>query len=184
MPIDKKRVVIFFEKVIGFKCLKILAASSDFISVTAISTASNLKGYPEIKDFCLANDFIFMAEDRPNSLEFLQKARSIKPEIAFAVSYSKIFKEEIIGLFPQGIINLHPALLPKQGGCFPTMWSIIEGDRITGYTLHKIDAGIDSGPIFVQTEVPIAPDDTGKSLYAKQIKVGEKLFKNHWRVGA
>src|SRR3989344_2679133 len=180
MPIDEKKAVIFFEKEIGFKCLKVLADFSGQVGITAVSTTKNGDIYPEIEDFCQTNNIVFIVEDKPNNPEFLERMRSIKPELALAVSYSKIFKDEIIAIFPKGIVNFHPALLPRQGGCFPTMWSIIEGDKVAGYTMHKIDAGIDTGPIFAQIEVPIAADDTGETLYAKQIKVGEKLFKDHW----
>src|SRR3989344_5157737 len=109
MSIDKKRVVIFFEKLIGLECLKILADFSGQVGITAVSTAKNKEGYPEIENFCQTNNIVFIVEDKPNNPEFLERIRRIKPELAFAVSYSKIFRDEIIPIFPKGIVNFHPA---------------------------------------------------------------------------
>lgn len=177
---NKRVLLMFFEKQIGFNCLKILAGRLDEFSVIAVSTSKNIVSFGGLEKFCRLAGMRFFIEDKPNRPEFVSEIKNLNPELAFAISYSKIFREEVIGIFPNGIVNLHPALLPRQKGCFPTMWSIIEGDKTTGYTLHKIDAGIDTGPIFAQVEVAIADDDTGESLYVKQIRAGEQLFKDCW----
>lgn len=171
-----KKIVFFFEKNVGFTCLKYLNNFCEGTDILAITTAKNLESFPKLKEYCDRNRITFCTVENPNDATFLSEIKNLGVKQAFAISYSKIFRNEIIDLFSDGIINLHPALLPKNGGCFPTMWSIIEGDRETGYTLHRIDKGVDTGPIIAQTVVEISEHDTGESLYAKQTYAGEKLF--------
>lgn len=171
-----KKIVFFFERNVGFTCLKYLNNFHVEIDILAVTTVKNLESFPQLKEYCDRNHITFRTVENPNEAAFLFELSNLGIKQAFAISYSKIFKNEIIDLLSDGIINLHPALLPKNGGCFPTMWSIIEGDKETGYTLHRIDKGVDTGPIIAQTVVEISDYDTGESLYAKQIYAGEKLF--------
>lgn len=159
---DRKKVFIFFEKAMGLWCFEFLARHADKIEIHAFTTGKELKDVPYVEN--------------PNAPEFLQKVRTIGPHLAFSTHCSKIFKKEILGLFSGGMVNLHPSLLPKHGGFFPTMWSIIEGDTKSGYTLHGIDTGIDTGPIIAQAVVDITNIDTGETLHAKQVAAGKKLF--------
>lgn len=170
-----KTIALFFEKSIGFACLKMLANHADEFRVIAFTTSKNYVN-PSLATYCERHAIALSAVDNPNDSAFLEQLKRQGITLAFAVSYSKIFKTDSINQLTEGIINLHPALLPRHGGCYPTMWSMIEGDTETGYTLHRIEAGIDTGPIIAQTMVPITPEDTGESLYAKQVCAGEKLF--------
>lgn len=171
-----KTVGIFFEKHIGFSCLRILTTNFGNYKIFAFSTSKNLEHFPAAKDFCNRHNLSLQSIDNPNDPLFLADLKEKGIKLAFAVSYAKIFKSEIIKQLEDGIINLHPALLPKNGGCYPTMWSIIDGQSTTGYTLHRIETGIDTGPIIAQVSVPIEECDTGESLYAKQVFAGEKMF--------
>lgn len=171
-----REVAIFLEKQIGFDCLRVLVASESDIRIHAITTVEKSVRYDDMAAYCTAKNVPLLTIDSPNKADFLRYVQQNGIKLAFAVSYSRIFRSEIIKLLTDGIFNLHPAYLPRQKGCFPTMWSIIEGDQYAGYTLHRIDEGIDTGPVVAQVRVPITESDTGESLYAKQVFHGRRLF--------
>jgi methionyl-tRNA formyltransferase len=75
-----------------------------------------------------------------------------------------------LNIFPKGIINIHPSLLPKYRGPTPVQTAILNGDNTTGLTIIKLDEQVDHGPILAQRKEPILENDTAESLY-------ERLFK-------
>lgn len=104
---------------------------------------------------------------------------AFKPDIGISVFYGYILKPELIEIFPQGIINLHPAYLPYNRGANPNIWSIVDGTP-AGVTLHYIDEGIDTGDIIAQSQVCKALTDTGETLYRKLEQESVDLFKAAW----
>src|SRR5690606_7176717 len=86
---------------------------------------------------------------------------------------------EVLSLFPLEVLNLHPSYLPYNRGAHPNVWSIVE-ETPAGVTLHYVDAGIDTGDIVAQREVPVAPSDTGGSLYRKLERAGLELLQEAW----
>jgi len=66
-----------------------------------------------------------------------------------------------------GAVNVHSSLLPRYRGVHPVAWALIRGERVTGVTVHRIDAKVDTGPILARIEVPIAAEDDIWSLTAK-----------------
>jgi methionyl-tRNA formyltransferase len=75
-----------------------------------------------------------------------------------------------------GNLNLHASLLPKYRGAAPIQWAIANGESVTGVTTMSIDAGLDTGDILLQRELPIAPDDTAETLGPKLAAVGAELM--------
>ncbi len=115
--------------------------------------------------------------DKPINIEFLKK---IKPNFIISYNYKFIIKREIINCMKNNIINLHISLLPWNRGADPNVWSFLE-DTPKGVTIHRIDAGIDTGPILVQKEVYIDENtETLKSSYEKLHKEIQELFKIKW----
>lgn len=79
-------------------------------------------------------------------------------------SYGEIISNEVIKLFPKGILVIHPSLLPKYRGASPVPASIINGETTSGATIFKMDEKVDHGPIISQFKEEILPEDTGESL--------------------
>src|SRR5438876_4280188 len=99
-----------------------------------------------------------------------------KADAIVVVAYGHIIPPWMIGLPQLGCINLHASLLPKYRGAAPIAWSIIQGERITGVTTMKIDAGLDTGDILLQREVEISESDTGESLSSRLSVLGADLI--------
>lgn len=106
----------------------------------------------------------------------LNELRQGHPHIIVVVAYGKILPATVLDLAPQGCINVHYSLLPKYRGAAPAAWTIINGDERGGVTTMRLVEKMDAGPIFLQEEVPLAPDETTASLQAKLTPVGARLL--------
>jgi methionyl-tRNA formyltransferase len=75
-----------------------------------------------------------------------------------------------------GNLNVHASLLPKYRGAAPIQWAITNGESVTGVTTMRIDAGLDTGDILMQREIPIRPEDTAETLGPALASVGADLM--------
>jgi len=108
--------------------------------------------------------------------EFRAQLAGIKPDAIIVVGYGRIIPQWMLDLPPLGNINLHASLLPKYRGAAPIQWAIANGESLTGNTTMRIDAGLDTGDILLQQELPIAPDDTSETLAPKLATAGADLM--------
>jgi len=89
----------------------------------------------------------------------------LRPDLSILAFVTDIIQERLLGVPSLGTICYHPSLLPRHRGASGINWAIIQGDTRTGLTIFWVDRGIDTGPILLQKEVEIGPDDTTGSLY-------------------
>jgi methionyl-tRNA formyltransferase len=118
---------------------------------------------------------VLQPESIKRNEEFQAQLRKIRPDAILVVGYGRIIPQWMLDLPPLGNINLHASLLPKYRGAAPIQWAIARGETVTGVTTMRIDAGLDTGDILLQEEVPIAPDDTAETLAPKLAEVGAEL---------
>jgi methionyl-tRNA formyltransferase len=107
--------------------------------------------------------------------EFHAQLASLKPDAIIVVGYGRIIPQWMLDLPPLGNINLHASLLPKYRGAAPIQWAIAKGETVTGNTTMRIDAGLDTGEILLQQELPIAPDDTAETIGPPLAAIGAEL---------
>jgi methionyl-tRNA formyltransferase len=93
----------------------------------------------------------------------------LKPELALLAFVTDIIPEKLIAIPPLGTICYHPSLLPRHRGASAINWALIQGDTRTGLTVFWVDKGIDTGPILLQKEVEIKPEDTTGALYFNKL---------------
>lgn len=98
------------------------------------------------------------------------------PDAIVVIAYGHLIPPWMIRLPCLGCINLHASLLPKYRGAAPIPWAIIRGERVTGLTTMRIDAGLDSGDILLQRETPIENHDTSETLAARMSVAGAELM--------
>jgi len=84
--------------------------------------------------------------------------------LGILASYGEIIRKDVINLFPQGILVIHPSLLPKYRGASPVPAAIANGEPITGVSIIKMDEKMDHGPIIAQSKEEILPGETSESL--------------------
>lgn len=104
--------------------------------------------------------------------------KEIGAEVGVLGYFGVLLPKEVLNLFPKGIINIHPSLLPKYRGSTPVQTAIINSDSTSGVTIIKLDEELDHGPILLQKDEPILPTDTAESLYQKYNIVGAQLLPN------
>jgi methionyl-tRNA formyltransferase len=111
--------------------------------------------------------------------EFLRKIIQSKPDLILVNSYSMIIREDVLSASRLGGINVHGALLPRNRGCNPTQWAILNQEYETGVTLHQMDSGIDTGPIIDQRKIPIFFHDSWLDVREREVQVTNDLLKSN-----
>src|SRR5438445_4977191 len=111
-----------------------------------------------------------------NNAEFRDQLVTIAPDAIIVVGYGRIIPQWMIDLPRLGNLNLHASLLPKYRGAAPIQWAIANGEKITGVTTMRINAGLDTGDILLQREIPVAPDDTAVTIAPQMATVGADLM--------
>lgn len=111
-----------------------------------------------------------------NNEEFRHQLEAIAPRAIVVVGYGRIIPQWMIDLPPLGNINLHASLLPKYRGAAPIQWAIALGETITGVTTMRINAGLDTGDVLLQSEERIKPEDTAVTLAPRLAQTGAELI--------
>jgi len=108
--------------------------------------------------------------------EFREQLAACAPDAIIVVGYGRIIPPWMIDLPPLGNLNLHGSLLPKYRGAAPVQWAVASGETVTGVTTMRIDAGLDTGDILLQKEIPIASDDTAETVAPRLAAIGADLM--------
>ena len=172
----RARTVFIGVKRVGESALKILLACDT--PVVAVITMNGDDNAGIVALAKKANIPIFQAPDM-KSPEFLKTIAALKPQRGLMFSFPKILKKSFLDLFEMGCFNFHPARLPEYRGCYPTIWPILNDDKVAQCTMHVVDEGIDTGEIIDTWDVSVLPDETGYSLYEKMIEVIPRLLGKH-----
>lgn len=90
--------------------------------------------------------------------------------------YMRILGRQLIDSYEHRILNIHPALLPSFPGLHGHQQAIDAGVKITGCTVHFVDAGMDTGPVIMQNTVPVLPDDTENTLSERLLPVEHATY--------
>ncbi len=99
--------------------------------------------------------------------EVIRIIRSHDTGLVVLAGFMRMVKSGLLEAFPQRIINIHPALLPSFPGLEAWKQALDYGVKVTGCTVHFVDAGMDTGPIILQRSVPVLDDDTPATLHAR-----------------
>jgi methionyl-tRNA formyltransferase len=117
-----------------------------------------------------------LAPEKIRDQSFFDALSQWAPDLIVVVAYGRILPRQILELAPHGCLNVHYSLLPKYRGAAPVPWAIISGEEKSGVTTMRLVEKMDAGPIFLQREISIAPNDTTASLQAKLAPAGAELL--------
>ena len=118
-----------------------------------------------------AYDRMVVAELRKNAVDLVCLA-----------GYMRLLSAYFVREFPLRILNIHPALLPSFTGLDAQHQAIEHGVKISGCTVHFVDENLDSGPIVLQTAVPVRDDDTAETLSARILKEEHRIYSEAIRI--
>jgi len=129
-----------------------------------------------VKVVAKKNNLKVIQPQKINDESFLKQLEEINADIGILAAYAELIPQNIIDLFPKGILNIHPSLLPKYRGASPIQTAILNGDEKTGVTIIKLVKKLDAGPIIAQKEYPISKDDNNVILHQKLADIGAELL--------
>ena len=99
---------------------------------------------------------------------------NLNPDLVISVGFMRILAPDFVAKFPT--INTHPALLPNFPGAHAVRDALAAGATTSGSTVHWVDAGVDTGPIITQMEVPVLPGDSPQALAARVLEQEHLLY--------
>ncbi len=132
--------------------------------------------FSPVKELALQHQLPVYQPLKAREPEFIDMIRSLKPEVIVVAAFGQILPKALLEIPPYGCINVHGSLLPKYRGAAPIQYSIIDGEEETGITIMYMDVGIDTGDMILQASLPIAPKETGGSLFDKMAVLGAELL--------
>lgn len=103
---------------------------------------------------------------------YVEELRAAEVDLIVLAGFMRVLKDEFLRAFAGRIVNIHPSLLPSFPGLAAWQQALAHGVRVTGCTVHFVDAGVDAGPIIGQQTVPVLDDDTAETLH-QRIQVAE-----------
>ncbi|MDQ6786811.1 MAG: methionyl-tRNA formyltransferase [Acidobacteriota bacterium] len=131
---------------------------------------------PPVKEFALEKNLNVHQPAKIKTVESLELFKSYEADVAVVVAYGRILPETYLKAFPKGAINVHFSLLPKYRGAAPVNWAIVNGETKTGITTMKMDAGLDTGDILLQSETAIDAEENAIDLMARLSFEGANLL--------
>jgi methionyl-tRNA formyltransferase len=102
--------------------------------------------------------------------------KNLNADFGVLVAYGRIIPEDIIKIFPHGIINIHPSLLPKYRGPTPIEQAILDGAEITGTSIMRLVTEMDAGPVYAQSKISLNGNESKDELANKQLEIGSRLL--------
>jgi phosphoribosylglycinamide formyltransferase-1 len=146
-------------------CIAAVGADRDDIPALAKAAAADVPTYvTRLADYA----------DRSSWDEALTAATAAyEPTLVVCAGFMKILGPAFLRRFGPGIVNTHPALLPSFPGATPVQDTLRHAVKVTGVTVHFVDAGLDDGPIVAQVVVPVLDDDDEDRLH-ERIKTVER----------
>src|SRR5579859_2520267 len=168
-------------------CLKHFLTLKDF-EVTAVFTQPDRpQGRekeiipPPVKQVAAAAGIPVYQPEKIRTAESERILREIAPEAIVIIAYGQIIPARYLDIPRIGWINLHASLLPKYRGAAPIQWAIANGEKKTGNTTMRIDAGMDTGDIVLQEEMEIGTTETTPELAARLSEAGAPLMEKTLR---
>lgn len=131
---------------------------------------------PPIKEVAEKHGLPVLQPERPVGDVFLAALRHWQPELGVVAAYGHILRPDVLAVPARGMINVHASLLPSLRGAAPINWSILRGDRETGVTIMRMEAGMDTGAMLRKGTLRIGPHDTAGTLTPQLAQLGADVL--------
>lgn len=122
---------------------------------------------PPVKEFALEQGLEVYQPAKIKTPESIDLFRSYRADVLIVVAYGRILPKDYLEAYRYGAVNVHFSLLPKYRGAAPVNWAIVNGETKTGVTTMKMDEGMDTGDILLQSETEIGDDENAIELMAR-----------------
>jgi methionyl-tRNA formyltransferase len=159
------RILLIGQAAFGAKVFDALLAKGE--NMVAVYTPPDLPGgrLDPLKEAAVAGGIPVYQPKTYKDDSVYEEYKRLNPELTVMAFVTDIIPPRFFDVPAHGTINYHPSLLPRHRGASAINWAVIMGDEHTGLTIFWPDGGIDTGPILLQKEIEIGPQDTTGSLY-------------------
>jgi methionyl-tRNA formyltransferase len=179
----RPRAVFFGSPAFAVPCLRAVAAETELVAVVSQPDRPAGRGQapaaPAVKRAAEALGLPGLPILQPEKIrtpETHAALAALDADLFVVVAYGRILPQSLLDLPRLGPFNVHASLLPKLRGAAPIQWSIIRGERETGVSIMRMEAGLDTGPVAAVQALDIADDDTTGTLSVKLAELGAKLL--------
>jgi methionyl-tRNA formyltransferase len=131
---------------------------------------------PPVKIIAQQAGIPFLQPMKIKTPDFLAALAAWKPDLIAVTAFGRILHAPILNLPSMGCVNVHGSLLPKYRGAAPVQWAVINGETETGITTMLMDEGMDTGPMLLQEQISILPEDTAGTLAPRLAELGGRLL--------
>ena len=177
-PDPRARVVVLLSGS-GSLCAALLAATDDPAypaTVVAVGSDRPAEGLEHARRRGLPT-FVQPLREHPDRATWDRALAAAiaahQPDLVVSAGFLKIVGPAVLAAFGGRLVNTHPALLPAFPGAHAVRDALAAGVPVSGATVHLVDAGVDTGPVLAQREVPVRPDDDEGRLH-ERIKIVER----------
>lgn len=129
-----------------------------------------------VKQFAKAQQLKILQPASLKNVEIQDELKSFNADLMIVVAYGLIVPQVVLDIPKFGCWNIHVSLLPRWRGAAPIQRAIEAGDKHTGVSIMQMDAGLDTGPILLQKEIDILPQDTAASLHDRLADLGSEAL--------
>jgi len=162
------RIILIGQAAFGKEALQALSRKGE--EIVGVYTTPDIPGRTNpLKESAVQLGIPVFQPKQIRAPEVYAEYIELKPDLNVMAFVTDIIPESILNYPKFGTIQYHPSLLPKHRGGSAINWAIINGEPKTGITIFWPDKGIDTGPILLQKETEISPDDTVGSLYFNKL---------------
>ncbi|MDX1953609.1 MAG: methionyl-tRNA formyltransferase [Verrucomicrobiota bacterium] len=179
---DDLRILFFGTPEIACPVLNTLLESKLGKVVAVVTQPDKQKGRdlqlqpPPVKELAQAHGIPVLQPVSARDAAFINSVKELQADLMIVIAYGQILPQSLLDISRHGALNIHTSLLPKYRGAAPIQHAVLNGDRETGVTIMKMDAGMDTGPIVSMERVPISENDTAATLHDTLGQVGANLL--------
>jgi len=170
--------VVFAYHDIGVRCLEaLLDLGFDIrLVVTHKDNPSEHIWFDSVAGLAERNGIAVITPEDVNSATVIEKVNRCGPEFIFSFYYRQMLGQKLLDIPARGAFNLHGSLLPEYRGRVPVNWAIIQGEKESGVSLHRMEIKPDAGNLVAQAAVPILRNDTAYDVFQKLKYMAETLL--------
>ncbi|MGH8709067.1 MAG: methionyl-tRNA formyltransferase [Burkholderiales bacterium] len=133
-------------------------------------------GQSALKQFSLAHGLEIFQPATLRDASAQARITAVRPEFLVVASYGLLLPQWALDVAPGGALNIHASLLPRWRGAAPIQRALLAGDRETGISIMRMDAGLDTGPTLAQERIAISSDDDAQTLHDKLAALGARMI--------
>jgi len=172
------RALFFGTPAFSVPCLDALASIAEVVGVVCQPDKPVGRGLtltaPPVKQRATELGLPVVQPTKLRTGEFAEWVRAQRADVAVVIAYGRILPQDVLDGPRLGCVNAHASLLPKLRGAAPITWAVVRGERESGVTLMKMDAGTDTGAMLAKWAIPIGDDETAGELSERLSALGAR----------